>query len=157
MGLLIHTSFDTAEGIPISSVYSKITSIVCDFVTRGEVKVIVRHDTFVSREKKNAGRAQIGTPSVPSYIIADVSPGDTWGSLEYLYGRLKTALTEQGLVVEDILEPAPEPAPAPAPEETVVAPEPAHAPAPAPEETVVEPAPAPEEAVAAPDQTAPAS
>ena len=115
MGLLIHTSFDTAEGLPISSVYSKITSIVCDFVTRGEVKIIVRHDTFVSRDKKIAGRAQICAPSVPAYIIIVVPPTDAWGTLEYLYAALKTHLEGSGLTVEDVIEPAPAPEPAPEP------------------------------------------
>lgn len=139
MGLLIQTSFDTPEGIPITNVYSRITEIVCTFLSRTSARLLVKQETHVSREKRLTGARSLKTPNVPEYIVVELDPiVDTWGSHEFLYARLKSALEEQGLTVEDVLEPAPAPGPAPEP-----APEPAPAPVPAPE-----PALAPEEAAA---------
>ena len=107
MGLLIQTSFETPEGISITNVYSKITDIVCTFLSSTSARLLVKHETYINREKRLMGARSLKAPNVPEYIVVDVSPSDAWGSLAYLYDRLKTALTEQGLTVEDVLESAP--------------------------------------------------
>ena len=130
MGLLIQTSFETLEGIPVTNVYSKLTGITCDFLSKTEVRVLIKHETFVSREKRLQGARSLKTPGVPEYIVINVPPSDAWGTHEYLYAALKTSLKESGIVVEDVIEapePTPEPAPEPAPEPT---PEPTPEPAP---------------------------
>lgn len=111
MGLLIHASFDTPEGIPVSSVYSKLTGLVVDFLSSAEVRVLIKHETFISREKRLLGARSLKVPSVPEYIVVTVSPSDAWGTHAYLYATLKSHLEGLGMTVEDVLEPAPEPAP----------------------------------------------
>jgi hypothetical protein len=118
MGLLIQITFDTPEGIPIANVYSKLTEIDCTFLSRTQARLLVKHETFVSREKRVGGARSLKAPGVPEYIVVNVSPGtDLWGNMGFLYLTLKTELEAQGFVVEDVLEdPEPEPAPEPAPE-----------------------------------------
>lgn len=113
MGLLIQTTFETPEGIPVSNVYSKLTGIVCDFLSQSEVRLLIKHETFINREKRIQGARSLKAPGVPEYIVINVSPSESWGTHSYLYGALKAHMEETGLVVEDVIEPAPAPAPEP--------------------------------------------
>lgn len=114
MGLLIQTSFETPEGIPIANVYSKLTEVMCTFLSRTEARLLIKHETFVSREKRLGGARNLKAPNVPDYIVVIVSPStDAWGTMEFLYAKLKAELESQSFTVEDVLEPPcsePEPA-----------------------------------------------
>lgn len=105
MGLLVQTSFDTPEGIPVSSVYFKLTGLMVDFLSSTKVQVLVKYEAFISREKRIVGARSLKVPSLPEYIVITVSPSDAWGTHAYLYAALKTHLEEAGLTVEDVLEP----------------------------------------------------
>jgi hypothetical protein len=119
MGLLIQTSFETPEGIPITNIYSKLTEVVCTLLSRTEARLLIKHETFISREKRLGGARSLKTPGVPDYVVVTVSPTtDAWGNMEFLYTTLKTELETQGFTVEDVIEPEPAPEPAPEPEPT---------------------------------------
>lgn len=105
MGLLIQTQFDTAEGIPISNVYCKITSFTCDVLSASSIQVILKFDTFVSREKRLDGRRKLYTPNLPEYIVFTTPIDSGWTSLSILYTALKENLITLGFTVEDVLEP----------------------------------------------------
>jgi hypothetical protein len=105
MGILIQTQFDTAEGIPIANVYCKITSFTCDIVSSSRVQVILKFDTFVSREKRLVGYRKLHTPNVPEYIVFPTPLDSGWTSLPALYTTLKDTLATMGFAVEDVLEP----------------------------------------------------
>lgn len=110
MGLLIHTTFETREGIPIQSVYSRITSLVCDF--RGYyVGLTITHETYLSRDKRLGGFAAVTAPSLPYRICFEVVYTESWGSTTFLYSKLKEQLADQGIVCEDVLEDPPQPPP----------------------------------------------
>lgn len=104
MGLLIHTEFETPEGLPVSSVYCRITGLVCDVVSRTEMRVVVKLETFLSRDKRVAGARKLKTPTVPEYSVLTVPLNGEWGSLAYLYGQLKPVLSVGEVTVEDVLE-----------------------------------------------------
>lgn len=114
MGLLIHTSFDTDQGIPVTSVYCKIRSLICDIQSRTKMQVVIRFETYVSRDKKNEGCRRLPVPNVPEYIVRTTPLTSGWNDLPTLYGLLKTYFEEElQFVTEDVLEPPcsePEPA-----------------------------------------------
>jgi hypothetical protein len=107
MGLLIQTSFETPEGIPIANVYSKLTEVICTLLSRTEARLLIKHETFISREKRLGGARSLKTPGVPDYIVVSVSPSSAWGTMEFLYAKLKAELESQSFTVEDVLEPEP--------------------------------------------------
>jgi hypothetical protein len=108
MGLLIHTQFITVEGIPVQNVYCRITSFTCDIVSPLRIQVLVKFDTFVSRETRLGGYRKVYTPTVPDYIVLTTPMDRGWNTLPDLYSALKGTLIDQGLVVEDV-NPDPEP------------------------------------------------
>jgi hypothetical protein len=104
MGLLIQTQFDTAEGIPISNVYCKLTSFSCDILPASRIQVILKFDTFVSREKRLDGRRKLYTPNLPEYIVLTTPLDSGWTSIPALYTALKENLVDLGFTVDDVLE-----------------------------------------------------
>lgn len=145
MGLLVHTSFETREGIPVSSVYARILSLSCDF--RGYFTALtVVLDTHLSREKRLQGAASLFVPTLQYRISVEVPYNSNWGNSEFLYSKVKETIVASGLTVEDVLESPPEP-PAPtetSPTEPVPEPAPTEStPEPAPTEPTPEPAPEP--------------
>jgi hypothetical protein len=118
MGLLIQTSFETPEGITVTNVYSRLTGLTCDFLSQTEMRVLVKHETYITREKRLAGAATLRVPNLPEYFIFLVSPSEsTWGSMENLYTRVKADIELRGFTVENV-NPDPDPEPAPAEETT---------------------------------------
>jgi hypothetical protein len=130
----------------VQSVYARVVGLMVDFLSSTEVRVLIKQETYINREKRLLGARRLQVPNVPDYIVVTVSPTDNWSSHAYLYESLKSSLVSSGLTVEDVLESPPEP---PAPTETSPtepAPEPAPtepAPEPAPTESTPEPAPEP--------------
>ena len=110
MGLLVHTSFETREGIPIEDLYSRITSLVCDF--RGYyVGLTITHETHLSRDKRIGGFAPVVAPTLPYRICVEVVYTELWGDMSFLYSKVKERLVEQGIACQDILEDPPQPPP----------------------------------------------
>jgi hypothetical protein len=107
MGLLVHTQFETAEGLPVTGVYCRLSRMSYQPVTATTYHIALEHHTFVSRERRLAGKLPIQTPGIPGVFTVIGAYGD----VPYLYGLLKTHLEAQGLTVEDVLEPEPEPTP----------------------------------------------
>lgn len=137
MGLLIQVSFETPEGLAVTSVYSKITGIVCDFLSHTQLRVLVKHETYLSRERRFAGARAIQVPEMPGYFIFYTSSSEsTWATMENLYAKVKADIESRGYTVENVDPdpplPEPELAPAPAPSSRTPAMELAFAPAPAP-------------------------
>ena len=127
MGLLIHTTFETREGIQLQSVYSRIVSILCEF--RGYYTYItVNQDIYVNREKRVGGYTPLSVPIVGNPVVLKVQYNSNWGDIAFLYTKVKERLAEMGITAEDVLEDPPQPPPAPEP-----APEPSPEPAPAEE------------------------
>jgi hypothetical protein len=104
MGITIVASFETLEGIPISSPYCRITQVMYDSAGNGVFTITMKVETHYSRDARLGGKFPIRAPGLPSLV----SVSGTIGDMTYLYGRLKTHLEAQGLTVEDVLEPTPE-------------------------------------------------
>lgn len=104
MGIHITATFETLEGIPISSVYSRITQVMYDSAGQGVFTITMKVETHYSRDARVGGKFPIRAPGLPSLV----SVSGTIGDMPYLYGLLKTYLEAQGLTVEDVLEPTPE-------------------------------------------------
>lgn len=111
MGLLIHTSFETPEGLAVTGVYCRIVEVTFRPTGGGLFAVAFRMEFFVDRPARLNGRHPIRVPTI--------GDGQTYvgefGDITYLYGLLKTNLEEAGFSVEDV---DPDPIPAPAPEPT---------------------------------------
>lgn len=107
MGLLIQVQVDTPEGLTVSSLYCKITGMLCDVLSREEVRVVVKTESYVSREKKNEGFRKVANQVVPETYVFTLPLLDQWGSFTSLYTKVKESLQAAGLAVEDVLEPAP--------------------------------------------------
>lgn len=115
MGLLIHTAFETKEGIPIQSVYARIISLACDF--RGYYTgLTIVQETYLNRDKRLGGFAPVFAPTIEYRMSFEVPYNSMWGSTSFLYGKVKERLIQNGFTVEDVLEDPPSP-PAPAPVE----------------------------------------
>ena len=132
MGLLIHTSFQTQEGISITSVYCRIVEVIYRPHSGGQYTISYKMEFYVDRNARLNGKQPIRVPTLgdgQTYV-------GTFGDITYLYGLLKENLEGAGFTIENVdpdPAPAPEPAPAPAPE-----PAPAPAPEPAPEPAATE-------------------
>jgi hypothetical protein len=114
MGLLIHTAFETREGVPIQSVYSRIISLACDF--RGYyTNLTIVHETYLNRDKRIGGFAPLFAPTLQYRISVEVPYNSAWGDTAFLYTKVKERLTEMGITAEDVLEDPPQPPPAPEP------------------------------------------
>jgi hypothetical protein len=112
MGLLIHTAFETREGVSIQSVYSRITSLSCDF--RGYYTTLaIVHETYLNRDKRIGGFAPIFAPTIQYRINVEVPYNSNWGDMQFLYTKVKERLTEMGITSEDVLEDPPQPPPPP--------------------------------------------
>ena len=120
----------------MQSVYARVVGLMVDFLSSTEVRVLIKQETYINREKRLLGARRLQVPNVPDYIVVTVSPTDNWSSHAYLYESLKSSLVSSGLTVEDVLESPPEP---PAPTET--SPTEPPAPEPVPEPTPTEPVP----------------
>jgi hypothetical protein len=107
MGLLIQTSFDTAQGVSVSTPYCRIISVTYDKLGGGEYTVTLRLDTYISRDASQSGKQPISTPGIPSYL----SYRGVFGDMASVYGLLKNDLHSRGILTEDVLEPPPEPTP----------------------------------------------
>ena len=150
MGLLIHTSFETPQGFPVSSVYCRITRFTFDPQSGGRFLITMKTETFLSRDARLTGKQPVTVPNFPDLFTVE----GVFGDMQALYAMLKTTLESSGFTVENV-DPDPEPAPAPEPESATVPTEPAPEPEPAPSEPAPsEPAPsepAPSEPTPAPE------
>ncbi len=111
MGLIVNGSFTTAEGIPYTSVYVKIHTVICEFANAdgSTVNVSVHALVFLNRERRYQGFA-FAMPSPPfDRIFGFTIPTSELetGFLMTLYSRYKARLEAQGFTVEDVLEPTP--------------------------------------------------
>lgn len=103
MGVLVHTTFQTPEGVDLQSVYLKITSFTCDVIDNA-VRVCIRSETYIDRNKRLAGFRPVGVPNVPLYTTFQASSPSDWNSIASLYSHVKSGLVSAGFTVEDILE-----------------------------------------------------
>ena len=113
MGLLIHTTFETREGVSIQSVYSRITSVSCSF-NGYYTNINIAQETYFSREKRLRGFRPLFAPTLEYSISVRVPYNTNWGNMDFLYGKLKERLAEMGISSEDVLEDPPQPPPEPA-------------------------------------------
>lgn len=104
MGLLIQTSFDTAQGVSVSTPYCRIISVTYDKLGGGEYTVTLHLETYISRDASQSGKQPISTPGIPSYL----SYRGVFGDMAYAYSLLKADLASRGILTEDVLEPTPE-------------------------------------------------
>ncbi len=107
MGIQIQTSFTTAHGFAVSSVYCRIGRIIFDPIRDPQYTVTLQIESYLTRDCRLEGKLSLPIPGLPTTL----SLLGTLGDMAYLYGLLKTHLESQGLTVEDVLEPAPEPTP----------------------------------------------
>ncbi len=114
MGLLIHTAFETREGVSIQSVYSRITSVSCSF-NGYYTNINITQETHFSREKRLQGFRPLFAPTLEYNIGIQVPYNTNWGNMDFLYEKVKDRLTEMGISSEDVLEDPPQPPPAPEP------------------------------------------
>lgn len=110
MGLLIHTSFETPEGFPVTSLYCRIVSFT---YAPGSRTLSVQHECYMNREKRLLGYRRLHFPGASEiYSFSDAS----FPTMATMYTLLKTTFTELGFAVEDV-DPDPEPPQEPAPTE----------------------------------------
>ena len=105
MGLLIQTSFDTAQGFAVTSVYCRINRITFDPQTGGQYIITVKPETHISRDRRLEGKLPVTTPGIPELV----SLQGEMGNMSYIYGLLKSELVSRGFTVEDV---NPDPTPA---------------------------------------------
>jgi hypothetical protein len=118
MGLLVHTTFETSQGIPVTNIYLRICSITTEFVNK-RAYVTIKCESHINREKRLEGKHALYVPNIPTYFNTDTPLDAGWNNISYLYNFVKTQLEGIGFeVIEDVFEPEPEPAPEPTPEET---------------------------------------
>ena len=134
MGLLVHTTFTTAQGIPIQSVYVSLRSF--NYEIRDKL-VLYAYAAHLSRDMRNQSFQSIEVPRLGN---GHTTTSETIPTLEFLYLKLARLLVSNGFSVEDVLEdgqtvtlvlpPEPEPVPSAPPPN----PDPVMPPAPAPSE-----------------------
>lgn len=113
MGLKVTGSFTTAEGIPYTSVYVKLHTVVCEFChdTGETVNVSAHFLVFLNRERRDLGFSY-AMPSPPfERILGYTTTREELSGafLAGLYARYTAYLTERGYTVEDVLETPPAP------------------------------------------------
>lgn len=104
MGLFIHTTFETPQGISITGVYCKISSFTCDILPNSEVRFLIKYETFLSREKRILGYGSISTPKIGEYVVVTTNLHSNWGTMSFLYTKLKENLLSLEFEVDDVLE-----------------------------------------------------
>ena len=107
MGIQIQTSFTTAHGFAVSSVYLRIGRVIFDPVRDPQYTATLQLESYLTRDCRLEGKLPLPIPGLPT----TVSFATTFCDMASLYGLLKTSLEAQGLTVEDVLEPPPEPTP----------------------------------------------
>lgn len=111
MGLRVAGSFTTTEGIPFTSLYVKLSSLLCEFAyeTAEDVQVSVRTLTYLSEERRRAHKTNfIPSPQIsPSYgfktTLTELAtiPG---GIVTVAYREIASALTAKGYTVTHVFE-----------------------------------------------------
>jgi len=107
MGIQINTSFTTAHGLAVPSVYCRIGRVSFDPIRDPEYTVTLQVESYLTRDSRIEGKLPLPIPGLPS----TVSFRGVFGDMAYLYGLLKVQLEYQGFTVEDVLEPTPEVSP----------------------------------------------
>ena len=82
MGLLIQTSFETSEGVPITNVYLRISSITYTFID--DVRVSIHREASISREKRLEGKRLNYVPGVLEYFVFEMAKTDPWNDITYV-------------------------------------------------------------------------
>ena len=112
MGILINTTFTTAQGLPVTSVYGRVINMRCN-VMSPDIVVTVEFETYLSREKRIEGFAPIFVPGVPTHISKTfpLDSVESWGSAQAMYSIVKEGLSDAGItsVVDVLVDPVPEP------------------------------------------------
>lgn len=111
MGLLVTGSFTTAEGIPFTTLYVKLSAMTCEFSyeTGEDVQVSARTLTYLSEERRRAHKTYaIPSPQIPSLYgfkttLTDFAtyPG---GAVSVTYREIAAALTAKGYTVTRVFE-----------------------------------------------------
>lgn len=103
MGLLVHTSFETREGVPIESVYARITALTCEF-RGGSTSLTIAYETYLNRDRRMQSFAPLLAPTL-EYRVHLTTPYDaSIGDMTFLYGKIRERLAERGIVADDVLE-----------------------------------------------------
>jgi len=105
MGLLIQTSFETSEGVPITNVYLRISCITYTFIDH--VRVVVQREASITREKRLEGKRLNCVPGIPECVLFQMAKTEPWNDIPYVYSKMKSSLEESGFTVEDVLETEP--------------------------------------------------
>lgn len=109
MGLLVHTTFETSQGIPVTNVYLRISSITSNFVDK-RAYVTIKCESHINREKRLERREPLFVPNIPTYFNTDTPLDAGWNNISFLYNFVKTELEGVGFeVIEDVFEPEPTP------------------------------------------------
>lgn len=104
MGIQIQTSFTTAHGFAVSSVYLRIGRVIFDPVRDPQYTATLQLESYLARDCRLKGKLPLPIPGLPT----TVSFATTFCDMASLYGLLKTSLETQGLTVEDVLEVSPQ-------------------------------------------------
>jgi hypothetical protein len=110
MGLLVHTSFETPNGILITNVYVRISSIAVQF--GGETaQVTIKCESYVSREKRVQRREPLFVPKIPTYYIVDTPLDSGWNDMASLYSSVKSQMITDGFETIEDIDPDNDPVP----------------------------------------------
>lgn len=98
MGLNILTSFSTAEGFEIQSIYCRIVMFTYNLINKS---VSVQYNFYINRDKRLQGYSSISFPKASqSYTFTSQAVP----TMSELYAFLKITLEELEFAVEDVLE-----------------------------------------------------
>jgi hypothetical protein len=109
MGLLVHTAFETPQGIPVTNVYVRISSIITEFKT-GNAFVMIKCESHVNREKRLERREPLFVPNIPSYYTIETPLDSGWNDISFLYSSVKSQMLAAGFEVVEDVNPDPTPA-----------------------------------------------
>ncbi len=102
MGLLVHTTFETPQGIVITNVYVRICSVTAEF-RRYNTFVTIKCESHVTREKRLENRQPLVVPKIPTYYTIGTPVGSGWNDMAHLYSAVKEQMIADGFeVVEDV-------------------------------------------------------
>ena len=110
MGLLVNTSFETANGILITNVYVRICSISAEF-TRKDTFVTMKCESYISRDKRLQGREPLFVPGIPTYYTTRTPLDSGWNDIAHLYSAVKSQMTTDGFQSIEDIDPDNDPVP----------------------------------------------
>lgn len=108
MGVFVHYSGTTPEGLTFQGCYAKLASFVADTASLDHIVLVGCFAIFLSRDARVSGKRRLESTTIPANVHVTTSADElqqySFGIVEFLYERYMLQLLKEGFVIDQVLE-----------------------------------------------------